>query len=234
MSKNAQQNGRTIARRLKTMGVELFGFADLSGVEPRFSDETGQMVLYPRAVSFALLMNPQIMAAVRGGPHEAYAEEYNRVNGLINEIGSALQAVIRKMEHHARAIPASERTDPVAIKGEFPHKTAATLAGLGWIGKSAMLITKQHGPWLRLGTVLTNLPLLCATPVIRTKCGLCTNCVAACPAKAIAGHSSWYPGLPRKALLDAQRCDDWKKEHYPHLNHGHVCGICAAVCPFGR
>ena len=72
-------------------------------------------------------MNPQIMASVRNEPNQAYADEYARVNKLINELSQALAAEIKSRGFRARALAASDRTDMVNIKGDFPHKTAATM-----------------------------------------------------------------------------------------------------------
>jgi epoxyqueuosine reductase len=127
---------------------------------------------------------------------------------------------------------ASERTDTVNIKGDFPHKTAATRAGLGWIGRHCQLITRPFGSWIRLGTVFTDMALPCGPAITRHFCGRCMRCVEACPAKAIKGNA-WYPGMPRERILDVQTCDQWKKEHYFLFHKGHNCGICSAVCPYG-
>ena len=215
---------------LREWDVALAGIADLTGIEtPR--DEGGKP--FPRAVSFAVLMDPAIMASIRTGPNDSYAEEYRRVNALIDEIALAVEGTIRTAGFRALTIPASDRTDPVNIRGAFPHKTAATRAGLGWIGRNCQLISRRHGPWLRLGTILTDLPASVDTAVIKHFCGACRKCVDACPANALAG-TAWEPGMPRHELLDALRCDRWKKEHFFQFNQGHNCGICAAVCPFGK
>jgi len=210
--------------------IELFGFADLRDIAtPR--DEKGSG--FPRAVSFAVLMNSHIMQSIRSGPNQDYANEYNRVNFVIDEIAASVAVYIRSVGFRALAVPASERTDPITIRGDFPHKTAATRAGLGWIGRNCLLITKRYGPWLRLGTVLTDVPVHCDTPVTQHFCGTCRKCVDACPAGALVGNG-WRPGEPRENFLDVMRCDEWKKEYYFRFNEGHNCGICAAVCPFGR
>ncbi|MBC2712177.1 MAG: hypothetical protein HGJ94_14700 [Desulfosarcina sp.] len=44
----------------------------------------------------------------------------------------------------------------------------------------------------------------------------------------------WKPGMAREKILDAGCCDRWKKTHYMQFHNGHNCGICAAVCPFGK
>jgi epoxyqueuosine reductase len=210
--------------------IELYGIADLEGIVTPADDTGGH---FPTAVSFAVLMDPGIMAHIRNGPNQEYAEEYRRVNVMINRVGSSIQSHIDDMGFRARIIPASDRSDPVHIKGDFPHKTAATRAGLGWIGRNCLLITKRHGPWLRLGTVLTDLPVDCNTPITKHYCGKCRRCVDSCPAGALIGHA-WQPDVQREALLDVLKCDEWKKKHYFQCNEGHNCGICAAVCPFGK
>ena len=136
------------------------------------------------------------------------------------------------MGFHSKPLAASVRTDPNNIKGDFPHKTAATRAGIGWIGRHCQLITRPFGSWVRLGTIFTNMELPCGPTIDKNYCGRCMVCVEACPAKAIKGNA-WYPGLARDEILDVQSCDKWKKENYFQYHKGHNCGICSAVCPHG-
>ena len=187
---------------------------------------------YPNALSWAIPMNPKIMANIQKGPNQAYADEYARVNTRINEVAKKLSLEIKARGFKAKLLAASERTDRVNIKGDFPHKTAATRAGLGWIGRHCQLITREFGSWVRLGTVFTNMQLSFGRPMERSFCGRCTRCVDACPANALQG-AAWYPGMPREEILDVQACDQWKKENYFQYHQGHNCGICSAVCPFG-
>jgi epoxyqueuosine reductase len=214
---------------MQTQKIPLWGAADLRGFSTP-DDATGQG--FPFALSWAIPMNPLIMADIQHGPNQAYADEYARVNARINELAQKLAAGIRDRSFQADPLAASERTDTVAIKGVFPHKTAATRAGLGWIGRHCQLITRTFGPWIRLGTVFTDMPLPCGPPAERNFCGRCRQCVDACPAGALKG-TAWYPGLPREDLLDVRACDNWKIEHYYQYLKGHTCGICSAVCPYG-
>ncbi len=209
--------------------ITLWGAADLRDFStPR--DATGQG--FPFALSVAIPMNPQIMVTIQNGPNQAYADEYTRVNNCINALSETLAAEIKAGGSRAQALAASERTDTVNIKGDFPHKTAATRAGLGWIGRHCQLISRPFGSWLRLGTVFTDLELPCGPPIERNFCGSCTRCVEACPAKALTGKA-WYPGLPREEILSVRTCDQWKKKHYLQYHKGHNCGICSAACPYG-
>ena len=209
--------------------IILWGAADLRDFStPR--DETGQR--FPFALSWALPMKPYIMASIQNGPNQAYADEYASVNSHINELSVSLAVEIKAKGFRSEPLAASDRSDPINIKGDFPHKTAATRAGLGWVGRHCQLITRPFGSWIRLGTVFTDIELPCGPTIERNFCGRCTLCVEACPAKALIGNA-WYPGVPREDILDVRACDRWKKEHYFQYHKGHNCGICSAVCPYG-
>ncbi len=214
---------------MKFHNISLWGAADLKNFSTP-QDQTGKD--FPFAISFAIPMNPEIMFSIQGGPNQRYADEYANVNRLINNLSTALEAEVRKKGFRSKALPASVRTDRANIKGDFPQKTAATRAGLGWIGRHCQLITRRFGSWVRLGTVFTDIELPCGPPTEKNFCGRCTSCVDACPANALTGNK-WHPGIPRTELLDVRACDQWKKDHYFQYHKGHNCGICSAVCPYG-
>ena len=214
---------------MSAYAIELWGTADLTDFATP-PDKGGQRL--PYAVSWALPMNPRIMAGIQQGPNQAYADEYARVNVRLNDVSRLLTETIHSKGYRAHALAASERTDTFNIKGDFPHKTAATRAGLGWIGRHCQLITRQFGSWIRLGTVFTDMAIPFDTPTERSFCGRCTRCVEACPADALKGKA-WYPGLEREKILDVAACDRWKMENYLQYHQGHNCGICSAVCPYG-
>ena len=215
---------------MESNGIPLWGVADLAGFSTPV-DETGEP--FPAAISWAVPMDPEIMFGIQEGPNQAYADEYERVNRRINELARSLADEVSANGFRAAPLAASDRTDPEKIRGDFPHKTAATRAGLGWIGKNCQLITRPFGPWIRLGTVFTDMALPYGVPLERDFCGRCLRCVEACPAGALRG-TPWHPGLVREEILDAHACDAWKKKNYFRYHHGHNCGICSAVCPVGK
>lgn len=220
--------------RILDWGASLVGFADLRGVAP------SGYAQWPRAVSMARALDPLVVADLRDGPTREYYEEYVRVNAFLNALAERSADFISSLGHGAEPFPATisekshgeefERTLSVA----FQHKTAATRAGLGWIGKSALLVTPQFGPRVRLATVFTDMPLEVGTPVTAGQCIECTACVRACPAGAINGKH-WQAGLPREELVNASAC--WQTATRLLLERvgveSAVCGCCVSVCPVG-
>ncbi len=214
---------------MKEMDIPLWGGADLREFDTPV-DRNG--VSYPRAISMAFPMSPEIMVSIQNGPNRPYADEYQLVNDRINEVSHALSAELNNREYPSEPLAASDRTDKINIKGDFPQKTAATRAGLGWIGCHCQLITRPYGSWIRLGTVFTQMELPCGPPMDKGYCGRCRICVDACPAGALKG-ASWSVGMERHEIIDVKTCDQWKKKNYFEFHQGHNCGICSAVCPHG-
>ena len=111
-------------------------------------------------------------------------------------------------------------------------QTAATLSGLGWIGKSALLVTPQYGPAARWTSVLTDAPLPTGTPIIESRCGDCRACVDACPGDACSGRA-WRQGARREEFWDVRACvAGMKKVNVRSSSVLGICGICVGVCPY--
>ncbi len=217
-----------IDRLLRDAGCDLWGAA-------RVAPEWGPLAPdLPTAVSLGMRLRPEALAGVENGPTPAYFAEYMRVNLALNEAAARLAAGLRAGGHAAAAVPALvvDRVEPIADWGEagiFPHKTAATQAGLGWIGKTALLVTPAFGPRIRLATVFTDLELPADEPVVEGRCGACRRCVDACPASA-GRDVTWSAGMTRDELYREKACEHQLEEFG---DVGEVCGICIAVCPRG-
>jgi epoxyqueuosine reductase QueG len=165
--------------------ISLWAVADLRAFSTPL-DETGHK--FPYAISWAIPMNPHIMVSIRNGPNQAYAAEYTRVNSHVNKLSEALAAEIKVRGFLSKPLAVSDRTDPVNVKGDFPHKTAATRADSGWIGRHCQLITRPFGSWIRLGTVFTGIEIPCGSPIERSFCGRCIRCVEDLSSESINGQ----------------------------------------------
>ena len=113
----------------------------------------------------------------------------------------------------------------------FPHKTAANLAGLGWIGKSCLLVTPEAGPRVRWATILTDAPLTAGQP-LEQRCGKCRECVDVCPSQAFTGRS-FQADEPRETRYDVHKCNAYMRQNAEQTD-ARVCGMCVYVCPYGR
>lgn len=190
----------------------------------------------PFAISLGIRIQPSIIAEVVTGPTPAYFAEYQRLNARLREVSEGLAAMLREHGAAAEPVQPTGSSDPLfALWTDarvFPHKTAATQAGLGWIGKTALFVSPRLGPRLRLATVFTDADLQVGEPVTEGRCGSCRRCVDACPAGA-GRDVTWTAGMPRAELLDVFACER-QCDSYKDTVGGDVCGICIAVCPFGR
>lgn len=186
------------------------------------------------AVTIVRRLSDTVVETIDGKPSIQYFHHYRITNTKLDLL--ALDAVDFIEAHGFSALPIaasqSTNTDKEAYRGIFQHKTAAVLAGLGFIGKSGLFITKEYGSKVRLATVLTDMPLIPSGSVISEGCGACEICKNACPAGAITGNNYVY-GAPRDTILDAGRCSAHMKT-YKDIGRGAVCGICMRVCPYNR
>ena len=117
---------------MEAKSIILWGAADLRGFSTPLDKEGEE---FPFAIAWVIPMNPQVMDSIQNGPNQQYADEYARVNNLINELSLALSIEIEDRGFESHPLAASVRSDTVNIKGDFPHKTVATRAGLGWVGR---------------------------------------------------------------------------------------------------
>ena len=82
-------------------------------------------------------------------------------------------------------LPVNMASESKGMKGEINHKTVAAIAGLGNIGLSRLLVTPDFGPFVRLGSVITDASLSSDRPMGQSPCDQCDLCRTACPAEAI-------------------------------------------------
>jgi len=117
--------------------------------------------------------------------------------------------------------------------GPILERDHAAEAGVGWHGKSTMLIDRKLGTWFFLGEILTTLDLPPDAPQT-AHCGSCQRCVSACPTGAITE--------PHR--LDARRCISYLTielkgaiplELRPLIGDRiYGCDDCLEACPWNR
>lgn len=166
----------------------------------------------------------------------AYSNQLEATDRKLEQIQKTVVAVLRGHGYKTLAIPPdSLRPDNrfiARLYPLFPHKTAATCSGLGWIGKSGLLVNERYGPRMSWATVLTNAPLeASARPIYAGRCGECANCVKICPVEAISDRE-WTRGKIHNSV-DYSLCRQHLERNRVLFGKA-ICGLCIIVCSKGR
>jgi epoxyqueuosine reductase len=141
-----------------------------------------------------------------------YAELREKLDALGRRLGGEYRVLVDENDHVDRE--------------------AAARSGVGFYGKNTLLITRRHGSWVVLGTLITEAELDPTQP-LGTDCGECRLCIDACPTGA----------LDEPGVLDATRClSYWTQSRAPFPvefrealeDRVYGCDICQDVCPWNR
>ena len=209
-------------------GSDLFGVAELAPAFDFVVAQGGPLAgQFPRAISIGMRLFDDIVD--RHDPNQPRRESlywhhvYNIVTPALDFLAYDVARWLVGWGFQALPVPASTPYNFERLEGIFSHKLAAHLAGLGWIGKSCLLLTAQFGPRVRFVSVLTDAPLE-PGPALDRPCGKCRICVDACPVGAFTG-AEFNASEGRQARFDAFKCSEYRRDH--------PCGRCVSICPVG-
>lgn len=219
-----------LEQALRAAGATKVGFADLCGLPAHARQGL------PAGIAIAVNLRPEIIVGIGSGPTTEYHEEYKRANTLLAHLATEAGSILRDAGYRAvfgrPTVSGAELGEGLGTP--LPHKTVATRAGLGWVGKCALLVTPEYGSAIRLVSVLTDAPLSPAEPIDSSHCSQCRACVEACPAHAVTGEN-WSAGKPREMILDAALCRSTARDLAAAGGIDEtICGVCIAACPFTR
>lgn len=219
-----------IRTELLRLGADIVGFGDLGELP---GDVRERM---PVGISIAIAYPKEVIRGIAKLPTLEYREWYDKLNERLDAIVSRGAEILREMGYKAVAqtrkyVGSGEAEDNTTL----PHKTVATRAGIGWIGKSALLVTEKYGSAIRLSTILTDAPLYMALPINDSRCGSCSFCTNACPAGAVSGKL-WEPQLYRDEFFDPIKCRETARERAKQGFGGEItiCGKCIEACPYTK
>lgn len=219
--------------------------ADMAWME-RTTDKRGDPALVVEGARTVIVLGVNYFAgesarsadAVPAWARYALHEDYH------DTIKPGLVAAGRVLEEFCGVTAADYRyytdTGPVLERGW------AARSGLGFRGKNAMLISRTHGNWLLLASIVTRVAIEPDAPWREDReraggdepaglgCGKCTRCLTACPTQAFV-----EPGV-----VDARRCISYQtienKSVIPRElrrgigNRVYGCDVCLEVCPWNR
>ena len=153
----------------------------------------------------------------------AWGEDYHKV------LKRKLYQLLEFIQSNSGAINARVFTDSAPVL----ERVWAARAGLGWVGKNSLLLSKKQGSFFFLGELLVDLKLP-PDPPVTDHCGSCTACLDACPTEAII----------QPFVIDSNRCISYLTIEFrealdpafkPHMDGwAFGCDICQEVCPWNR
>jgi len=209
-------------------GASLVGYCSLKllSAEVRKKFKTG--------ISIGLKLDYKIIKEIIEGPTLAYLNEYQNVNKKLDSLSGLAADFLEKKGYNTDHWGATDDRIYGHHMTDLPHKTLATLSGLGWIGKCALLITKKFGSAIRFTSVITELSNnIFDNSIKESFCNECTICVNKCPGNAPKGIN-WIRGMDRNNFFDPDLCRKTARNLAKKRTgiEYTFCGICIACCPY--
>ncbi len=214
-----EKNYEKLKRYAFSWGASLFGVADIR-------EHKEHIHIYPphvlegldKAISMAIHLSDDIFETIVDRPNRLYFRHYKMSNIFLDTLAIKVGEVIQREGYRYLPIPASVVLDWEGLSSHASHRAIAVLAGLGWRGRSSLLVTPQYGARVRLVSLLTNYPIKVDQP-IDGGCGRCRRCVDMCPAGAI--------GIDH---FDLEACHEMLKHFGKTIHVSLICGVCQKAC----
>ncbi len=194
------------------MGIVSIGYTQ---VNPKLIN-TGEHLIYPNAIVLTLEMSKDIIETAPGSE----AQQLNDATYTkLGKITYALSDYIRANGF------ATQVAHPYG--GLISFSPLGQKAGLGWIGKSGLLITPELGPRQKIAAIfasIKNIPIknTGAYSWIPDYCEKCGKCIKACP---------------EKAIIEKETCCGEKEQEFIQelcIGCSQGCTYCIEGCPFDQ
>ena len=174
------------------------------------------------AVSIAVRLSKKVLDEITDKPTKLYFHHYKQANNLLDHISMRLSNFIQQQGYNALPIPASQIVDWQKQTAYLSHKKIAESAGIGWLGRSNLIIHPEYGAQIRLVTILTDMPLS-VDKGLKNNCGECKACISVCPAAAIKKEQKDFDHL-----ACFEKLKFFQKQRYADQ---FICGVCVKACP---
>lgn len=175
------------------------------------------------AVSIGIVYEKLVMQLSPKELHEYIANTKEK-------IASVLVATKQFLQEYGYKTWVPEISEDGNLSSVFSHKMAATISGLGWVGKNDIFISNQFGCGSRLATIFTDATIEYGKPITKSQCGSCNKCIEICPCNALKGID-WYAGISRDELIEPWLCKKYRDSFKDKLGYSHPCCLCIKVCP---
>ena len=227
-------NDRSIREKIgyiaASFGIAKVGYAPIDGIPLH-----GSVAMEGSDLSHAVSMVWEVPAhaVIERSKVDRFYDSMVEGREIMDQAATAVADLLRTNGYRALPVTRNYAMDQATIQGQISHKAVAHRAGLGWIGRSMLLVTPEFGPRVRLISVLTDAELDEGASPMENRCGTCRACVDGCPLKAI--RYSEFEDRPeeRSSVFDFISCDRQEKA-WLERSPPKFCARCVSSCPWSK
>lgn len=214
MTDGKYENTRRLKKLIRIHQIDIGGISDLTTLKNIPSGINLQHTGLLQHYRYAIVLGAQYGKL---GKNSTGEETSLFLEKIAHEITSHIN---EKEKFTALVVHPEDEFDPVRRIGLLSLKVLAKSAGLGWQGRSLLIVSPEYGPIHRLVAVLTDLPLL-SDKSIPNQCGNCSRCIDHCPQKSLSLVKFQDHPASREEVLNVESClGDYS------------CTVCIRVCPW--
>lgn len=222
-----------IVRKAKELGANLVRscsvdkWHEIPIQDPEFWPEN----IWPWSRNVIVLAIPLFAPMLQTTPSMVYQELYDTSNRILDEISYRLaNYILSELGYRAIYFPRDCYYNIEVLvdnpNAAFSHVMAGYYAGIGTIGDSHNLLSREYGPRMRVVSVLTDAPIPEDPMLEKNLCLHCKQCLKQCPVHCFSENGNDVYKMDKVACTK-HHVDIKNQHHWP-------CGICTSVCPVGE
>jgi len=215
MSQTALSETARIKNYALKLGADLTGVANADFLKEIATYIPNLLGSFPKGISIALQVE-KFGSSVK----EIKSSFIGQIE-LLENVALRVSNLIENKDFKTLIVHPEDRIDLADERGLISNKAVAKVAGIGWLGRSLLVVTPKYGPRVRLASIFTDMPLVPDKP-IKSQCKDCQVCIVACPEKALSNVKFVDHPKSREEVLNWSKC---KGES--------GCMVCMLVCPLG-
>ncbi|MFX1593929.1 MAG: 4Fe-4S dicluster domain-containing protein [Promethearchaeota archaeon] len=213
MKEQKRVETENLRKYIKKLGIDIYGVADMLLLQEMNTGLPTDLKKFVSMFPYAIVLGAQ------------YGKLGKKASGgrtalFLEDAAFSIMEFLENKGYRQLIIHTEDEFDPINRLGFMSLKVLAKTAGLGWQGRSLLIISPEYGPLHRLIAILTDLPLQ-TNQAIKNECGTCRKCIKACPQNALTFVAFNDHPSRREDVLDIKTCLG---------DNG--CMVCILSCPW--
>lgn len=222
-----------IIQKAKSLGANLVRSCSVTKWReiPIAAQEFSPETIWAWSKNVIVLAIPLFAPMVQTTPSMVYQELYDTSNRVLDDMAYKLANYITsELGFRAIFFPRDCYYNIDVLEhnpnAAFSHVLAGYYAGIGTIGDSHNLISKEFGPRMRVVSVITDAPIPEDEMLAENLCIHCKQCLKQCPVQCFTENGDTVYTMDKIACTK-HHIEIRDQHHWP-------CGICVSVCPVGQ